>query len=67
MTFPWRGYAAALWALPYGALGSAWGLGLPGYPWGASDPDPDAALSILAGTTPRFGLSACSSSWRRRR
>ncbi|TMR08745.1 hypothetical protein ETD86_46535 [Nonomuraea turkmeniaca] len=50
-----RGHAAALWALAYGILGAAWALGFPGYPWGASDPDPDRALSILAGTTPNFG------------
>ncbi|MFC7100959.1 hypothetical protein ACFQQB_11080 [Nonomuraea rubra] len=55
ITSAWRGYAAALWALAYGVLGSAWALGLPGFPWGASDPDPDGALSVLAGTTPRFG------------
>ncbi|MGP3919258.1 hypothetical protein [Nonomuraea sp. 10N515B] len=55
ITSAWRGYASALWALTYGMLGSAWALGLPGFPWGASDPDPDGALSILAGTTPRFG------------
>lgn len=50
-----RGYAAALWALVYGVLGVAWALGTPGYPWGADDPDPDGALSVLAGTTPAFG------------
>ncbi|RVX45081.1 hypothetical protein EDD27_7858 [Nonomuraea polychroma] len=50
-----RGYAAALWALAYGVLGAAWALGMPGYPWGPSDPDPDRVLSILAGTAPRFG------------
>jgi hypothetical protein len=50
-----RNHAALLWALVYGALGVAWALGMPGFPWGASDPDPDGALSILAGTTPRFG------------
>jgi hypothetical protein len=50
-----RSHAALLWALVYGALGVAWALGIPGFPWGASDPDPDGALSILAGTTPRFG------------
>jgi hypothetical protein len=50
-----RTYAALLWALVYGALGVAWALGMPGFPWGASDPDPDGALSILAGTTPSFG------------
>ncbi|MCF6473433.1 hypothetical protein FAF44_34365 [Nonomuraea sp. MG754425] len=48
-------YAAALWALAYGALGAGWALGVPGYPWGATDPDPDRALSILAGTGPDFG------------
>ncbi|MFC4013859.1 hypothetical protein ACFOY2_41995 [Nonomuraea purpurea] len=47
--------AAAVWALLYGGLGAAWALGLPGYPWGASDPDPDGALSVLSATTPRFG------------
>ncbi|SEG91883.1 hypothetical protein SAMN05444920_107379 [Nonomuraea solani] len=46
---------AALWALVYGVLGVAWALGMPGFPWGASDPDPDGALSILAATTPRSG------------
>ncbi|MFI6796418.1 hypothetical protein [Streptosporangium canum] len=50
-----HGYAAALWALAYGVLGAAWALGMPGFPWGPDDPDPDGALSILAGTTPRFG------------
>jgi hypothetical protein len=49
------GYAAALWALIYGVLGVTWALGTPGYPWGASDSDPDGALSVLAGTTPGFG------------
>ncbi|WP_433539906.1 hypothetical protein ACQP10_26055 [Streptosporangium sandarakinum] len=55
------GYAAALWALAYGALGAGWALGAPGYPWGATDPDPDRALSILAGSTPGFGwvIAAC--------
>jgi hypothetical protein len=48
-------YAAALWALIYGILGVAWALGTPGYPWGANDPDPDGALSILGTTTPAFG------------
>ncbi|WP_147425272.1 hypothetical protein [Bailinhaonella thermotolerans] len=54
-------YAAVLWALAYGALGAAWALGAPGYPWGASDPDPDGALSILGATTPGFGwaIAAC--------
>ncbi|MEW9554138.1 hypothetical protein [Nonomuraea sp. NPDC050783] len=55
MTSAWRGYAAALWALVYGALAAAWALGLPGFPWGLSDPDPDGALSALAGVTPRSG------------
>ncbi|QFY06161.1 hypothetical protein GBF35_05250 [Nonomuraea phyllanthi] len=50
-----RPYAAALWALAYGALGAGWALGAPGYPWGATDPDPDRALSVLAATTPGFG------------
>ncbi|WP_214412915.1 hypothetical protein [Sphaerisporangium fuscum] len=50
-----RGYAAAVWAVVYGVLGLAWALGMPGYPWGPTDPDPDRALSLLAGTTPRFG------------
>ncbi|MEU7853296.1 hypothetical protein [Nonomuraea sp. NPDC049141] len=51
----WAGYAAALWSLCYGSLGAAWALGAPGFPWGASDPDLDRALSILAGATPRPG------------
>ncbi|MEV0353944.1 hypothetical protein AB0H88_50085 [Nonomuraea sp. NPDC050680] len=51
----WSAYAAALWSLGYGLLGVAWALGAPGFPWGASDPDPDGALSILAGATPRPG------------
>ncbi|MEV4115673.1 hypothetical protein [Nonomuraea sp. NPDC049695] len=55
LTSSWRGYAAAVWALAYGVLGAAWALGAPGFPWGGSDPDPDGALSVLAGTTPRFG------------
>ncbi|MFI6813505.1 hypothetical protein ACIBG7_13885 [Nonomuraea sp. NPDC050328] len=50
-----RSAAAALWGLAYGGLGAAWALGAPGYPWGAADPDPDGALSILAWTTPGFG------------
>ncbi|MDR8411283.1 hypothetical protein MTP10_21430 [Nonomuraea sp. 3-1Str] len=54
-TSAWRQYAAASWALAYGVLGAAWALGTPGFPWGATDPDPDGALSILAGTTPGFG------------
>ncbi len=49
------GHAAALWALAYGVLGVAWARGMPGFPRGAADPDPDGALSILAGATPRFG------------
>ncbi|WP_433363031.1 hypothetical protein [Streptosporangium sp. CA-115845] len=49
------GYAAALWALLYGALGAGWALGMPGFPWGAEDPDLDGQLSILAWTTPSFG------------
>ncbi|SEM24388.1 hypothetical protein [Nonomuraea pusilla] len=53
-------YAAALWALAYGALGAAWALGAPGYPWGASDPDPDGALSILAWTAPGFGWAVAA-------
>ncbi|MFD1540709.1 hypothetical protein [Nonomuraea guangzhouensis] len=49
----WAGYAAALWSLCYGSLGAAWALGAPGFPWGASDPDLDRALSVLADATPR--------------
>ncbi|MFG1957507.1 hypothetical protein [Nonomuraea sp. NPDC049028] len=51
----WSAYAAALWSLSYGLLGAAWALGAPGFPWGASDPDLDGKLSILAGATPRPG------------
>ncbi|MFF4778589.1 hypothetical protein ACFY05_37775 [Microtetraspora fusca] len=60
-TSRWQAYAAALWALAYGALGVGWALGASGYPWGAADPDPDGALSILAGTSPGFGwaIAAC--------
>ncbi|MFS1305306.1 hypothetical protein [Streptosporangium longisporum] len=49
---PWQGYAAALWSLGYGALGVSWALGAPGFPWGASDPDLDRELSVLAGASP---------------
>ncbi|WP_344831958.1 hypothetical protein [Nonomuraea dietziae] len=49
------GYAAAAWSAAYAAAGAAWALGAPGFPWGASDPDPDGALSILAGLTPDPG------------
>ncbi|NUP03749.1 MAG: hypothetical protein HOW59_38080 [Nonomuraea sp.] len=55
VTSSWPGRAAALWGLAYGALGAGWALGLPGYPWGDSDPDPDGALSVLAATRPGFG------------
>ncbi|MGV9770996.1 hypothetical protein [Streptosporangium sp. NPDC003464] len=51
----WAGYAAALWSLAYGLLGLRWALGGPGFPWGASDPDPDGALSILSGARPQPG------------
>ncbi|MEV6153418.1 hypothetical protein AB0L53_24015 [Nonomuraea sp. NPDC052129] len=51
----WSAYAAALWSLGYGLLGMAWARGAPGFPWGASAPDLDGALSILAGATPRPG------------
>jgi hypothetical protein len=54
-TSSWRGYAAALWALLYSALGIGWAWGMPGYPWGSADPDLDGALSILAATTSGFG------------
>ncbi|WP_214326589.1 hypothetical protein [Nonomuraea sediminis] len=43
------------WSIMYGALGIAWALGLPGFPWGRTDPDPDGALSILAALTPTPG------------
>ncbi|MFI6596915.1 hypothetical protein ACIBHX_11710 [Nonomuraea sp. NPDC050536] len=46
---------AAAWAIVYGGLGIAWALGMPGFPWGRTDPDPDGALSILAGLTPDPG------------
>ncbi|MEU0564916.1 hypothetical protein ABZ297_05910 [Nonomuraea sp. NPDC005983] len=51
----WPAYAAAVWSLGYGALGLSWALGAPGFPWGRSDPDPDGALSILAGLDPTPG------------
>lgn len=44
--------AATTWSLAYGSLGLAWALGAPRFPWGASDPDPDGALSILGAATP---------------
>lgn len=43
------------WSIMYGALGIAWALGMPGFPWGRTDPDPDGALSILAALTPTPG------------
>ncbi|MGV9304959.1 hypothetical protein ACWDLG_16425 [Nonomuraea sp. NPDC003727] len=49
------GHAAAAWSAGYAVLGVAWALGAPGFPWGASDPDPDGALSLLAGLTPDPG------------
>lgn len=55
MTKNWAGYAATLWCLMYAALGVAWALGAPGFPWGASDPDPDGQLSLLAWATPQPG------------
>ncbi|NUW35452.1 hypothetical protein HTZ77_29070 [Nonomuraea sp. SMC257] len=46
---------AAVWSAGYVALGAAWALGVPGFPWGAGDPDPDGALSLLAGLDPGPG------------
>jgi len=46
---PWIGYAAAGWSLVYGLLGLYWARGGAGFPFGRdSDPDADAAESILA-------------------
>jgi hypothetical protein len=46
----WVGYAAAGWSLAYGVLGLHWGRGGAGFPFGRdSDPDAEAAESILAG------------------
>ncbi|MFI6320031.1 hypothetical protein ACIBG8_21020 [Nonomuraea sp. NPDC050556] len=47
-----KAVAATIWSLAYGSLGLAWALGAPRFPWGATDPDPDRALSILATATP---------------
>ncbi|NUW43426.1 hypothetical protein HT134_25310 [Nonomuraea rhodomycinica] len=44
--------AAAVWSAVYLVLGAAWALGVPGFPWGTGDPDPDGALSLLAGLDP---------------
>ncbi|GAA2284145.1 hypothetical protein GCM10010149_31940 [Nonomuraea roseoviolacea subsp. roseoviolacea] len=44
--------AAAVWSVVYLVLGTAWALGVPGFPWGAGDPDLDGALSLLAGLDP---------------
>lgn len=45
----WVGYAAAGWSLAYGVLGLHWARGGAGFPFGReSDPDADAAESILA-------------------
>jgi hypothetical protein len=46
----WVRYATAGWSLAYGALGLHWARGGAGFPFGReSDPDADAAESILAG------------------
>ncbi|MEV2267010.1 hypothetical protein [Nonomuraea africana] len=49
------GHAAVAWSAGYTVAGVAWALGAPGFPWGASDPDPDGVLSILAGLSPDPG------------
>lgn len=49
------GYAALAWSACYVALGIAWALGAPAFPWGPGDPDPDGQLSLLAGLTPGPG------------
>ncbi len=48
----WAGYAAAVWALGYGALGLYWALGGSGFPFGRSDPDWEPGLSVLGEATP---------------
>ncbi|MFC5832648.1 hypothetical protein [Nonomuraea insulae] len=51
----WSGPAALVWSCVYAVLGLAWALGAPAFPWGASDPDPDGQLSLLAGLAPESG------------
>jgi hypothetical protein len=51
-TLSLSGPAALAWSAGYTALGIAWALGAPAFPWGASDPDPDGQLSLLAGLVP---------------
>lgn len=43
----WSPYAAAVWALGYGALGLYWSLGGGGFPFGRGN-DPESDISILA-------------------
>ncbi|GII91532.1 hypothetical protein Ssi02_17630 [Sinosporangium siamense] len=42
-----------MWFLLYGALGAAWALGAPGFPWGSGDPDGE--ISLLNWLTPGPG------------
>ncbi|MEU7896987.1 hypothetical protein AB0B45_29500 [Nonomuraea sp. NPDC049152] len=49
------GHAATALFVGYVALGASWALGAPGFPWGASDPDPDGQGSLLAWLSPDPG------------
>jgi hypothetical protein len=59
----WIGYAAAGWTLLYGVLGLHWARDGAEFPFGRdSDPDADAAESIMAGVRAKTAAPVISGS-----